>query len=85
MAGTWVGDWVLARMQPGKVRERPYLASVVGLVLLQLVGLIPIIGLVSAFASVMGFGAVLIAGFRTLRGPVAPASTGWPAPAPIAG
>src|SRR4051812_30979683 len=40
VAGGWIGDWVLARLEPGKVRERPYLAVVVGLVLLQLIGLI---------------------------------------------
>ena len=71
VAGTWLGDRVLARVDPAKVRERPYLASAVGLVLLQLVGLVPIIGLVSAVASLLGFGAVLLAGWRTLRGRMA--------------
>jgi hypothetical protein len=83
VAGAWVGDWVLARMQPARVRERPYLATVVGLVLLQLVGLIPIVGLASAIASLFGFGAVLLAGWRTLRGPGTPVSTGWPAATPV--
>ena len=82
VAGIWIGDWVLARMQPGKVRERPYLASVVGLVLLQLVGLIPVLGLVSAIASLFGFGAVLLVGWRTLRGPARPVGTGLAAPMP---
>ncbi len=83
VAGVWVGDWVLARLQPGTVRERPYLASVVGLVLLQVLGLIPIVGLISAIASLFGFGAVLLAGWRTLRGPGTPMPTGMPAPAPM--
>jgi hypothetical protein len=83
VAGVWVGDWVLARMQPGTVRERPYLASVLGLVLLQIVGLIPIVGLVSAIASLFGFGAVLLAGWRTLRGPGTPVATGMRAPAAV--
>ena len=86
VAGIRVGDWVLDRLEPGKVRERPYLASVVGLALLQLVGLIPIVGLVSAVASLLGFGAVLLAGWRTLRGrPGTPLPSGFAAPAPVAG
>ena len=82
VAGIWIGDWVLGRMQPGRVRERPFLASVVGLVLLQLVGLIPVVGLVSAIASLFGFGGVLLVGWRTLRGPGLPVATGVTAPAP---
>jgi hypothetical protein len=82
-AGIWVGDWVLARAQPGKVRERPYLASVVGLFLLQVVGLVPILGLVSAIASLLGFGAVIVLGWRTLVGhPGTPQAMAGPAPAP---
>jgi hypothetical protein len=84
VAGTWVGDWILARVDAGKVRERPYLASVLGLVVLQVVGIIPIVGLVSALASLLGFGAVLLAGWRTLRGGTGPAlPTGLPAAAPV--
>lgn len=85
VAGVWVGDWVLARMQPTKVRERPYLASVVGIMLLQLVGLIPLVGLVSVIASLLGVGAVLLAGWRTLLGQVTPLPTGMGAPAPAGG
>ena len=85
VAGIWVGDWILARLDPGKVRERPYLASVVGLIVLQVVGLIPVVGLISAFASLLGFGAVLLAGWRTLRGPGTPVQAGFSAPAPVAG
>jgi len=85
VAGGWIGDWVLARLEPGKVRERPYLAVVVGLVLLQLIGLIPVVGLVSAIASLFGFGAVLLAGWRTLRRPGTQAPMGMPSAAPIAG
>jgi len=84
VAGAWVGDRVLAAVERGKVRERPYLASVVGLVLLQVVGLVPVLGLVSAIASLFGFGAVILAGWRTLRGPGTPAATGFAAPAPVA-
>jgi hypothetical protein len=85
VAGIWVGDWILARTSPGKVRERPFLASVVGLVVLQVVGIIPIVGLVSAVASLFGFGAVLLAGWRTLTGGTGTTKTaGLPAPAPMA-
>ena len=85
VAGIWVGDWILSRVDPGKVRERPYLASVVGLVVLQIVGIIPVVGLVSAIASLLGFGAVLLAAWRTLRGPGKPFQAGFGAPAPVAG
>jgi len=83
VAGVWVGDWVLARLEPRTVHERPYLASVVGLVLLQVVGLIPFVGLISAIASLFGFGAVLLAGWRTLRGPGTPVAAGMRAPAAV--
>jgi hypothetical protein len=85
VAGTWVGDWILARVEPGKVRERPYLAAATGLVVLQVVSLIPVVGLVSVIASLLGFGAVLLACWRTLRGqPGVPVAAPRPAPAPVA-
>ena len=65
VAGIWVGDWILARLDPGKIRERPYLASVIGLVTLSVLGIIPI---VTAIASLFGYGAVLRLAWRTFRG-----------------
>ena len=64
VAGIFVGEFVLARMQPGIVRERPYLAAVIGLILLQVAGILP---LVTAIASLFGFGAVLLLAWRVFR------------------
>ena len=65
VAGIWVGDWILQRMYPGLVRERPYLASVLGLVVLTVLGIFPP---VPAIASLFGYGAVLLLAWRTFRG-----------------
>jgi hypothetical protein len=65
VAGIWIGDWVLHRLYPATVRERPYLASVVGLVILAVLAIVPF---VSAIASLFGYGAVLTLGWRTFRG-----------------
>jgi hypothetical protein len=80
VAGIWIGDWVLNRLYPNTVRERPYLASVVGLVTLGVLGVIPI---VTGIASLFGYGAVLALAWQTFRGHqavAAPASTGTHAP-----
>jgi hypothetical protein len=66
VAGIFVGEWLLDRSPGAPVRERPYLAAVIGLVVLQLIGIVPVVGIVSAIASVFGFGAVLVLGWRTL-------------------
>jgi hypothetical protein len=66
VAGIWIGEWLLTRFQAPQARERPYLAAVIGLVLLQLTGLIPVVGIVSAIASLLGFGAVLVVAWRVL-------------------
>lgn len=65
VAGIWIGDWVLHRLYPTTVRERPYLASVVGLVILAVMAIIPIL---PAIASLFGYGAVLLLAWRTFRG-----------------
>jgi hypothetical protein len=83
VAGTWIGDWVLGRLQPGRVREKPYLASVIGLLVLGAIGLVPVVGLLSAIASLFGFGAVLLAGGRSLTGRTGNGQT-LPMGAPIA-
>jgi len=84
VAGIWIGDWVLARSQPGVVRERPYLAAILGLVLLSIMGLFPPL---SAIASLFGYGAVVLLAWRTFRhhgleGSIAPTAS-TPAPMPI--
>jgi hypothetical protein len=84
VAGIAIGDWILGRLSPAVTRERPYLAAVVGLVTLEVIGIVP---LVSAIATLFGYGAVLLLAWRTLRS----STTGSPvrisqvAPAPSAG
>ncbi len=64
IAGVWIGDWLLHLTSPEKVRERPYLASVVGLLLLQIISFVPFAG---AIASMFGFGAVILLTWRAFR------------------
>jgi hypothetical protein len=87
VAAIWVGDWIIRQTDNQETRERPYLAAGFGVVALGVIGLVPLLNLVSAIASVVGFGAVLILGWRTLRvaaptsepaaGQVAVPATGW--------
>jgi len=68
VAGIWIGEWLLyrgARERP----DRPYLAAVFGLVVLQIISLVPFVG---AIASLVGFGAVLFLAWRIFRQPSAP-------------
>jgi hypothetical protein len=82
VAGIWIGDWVLARTSPETIRERPYLAAVVGILILEVLGLLPFLPMI---ASLFGFGAVLLLAWRTLRsGSIPAAATRQPAPAPMA-
>jgi hypothetical protein len=64
VAGIAIGDWILGRLSPAVTRERPYLAAVVGMVTLEVIGILP---LVSAIATLFGYGAVLLLAWRTLR------------------
>ena len=64
LSGIWIGDWVLTRTSPGTTRERPYLAAVIGLLILQVVGLLPILSMI---ASLFGYGAVLLLAWQTIR------------------
>ena len=63
VAGIWIGNWVLAQLSPGSVRERPYLAAFIGLLLLQLVDpAVPSCSRSCRPSPLLGFGAVLLAG-----------------------
>jgi hypothetical protein len=85
VAGIWIGDWLLNRMQPTVVRERPFLAAVIGLLVLQTLGLVPVLAVVAMIASLFGFGAVLLLTWRTLRsGTARQATATGAAPAPMA-
>lgn len=86
VAGIWIGEWIQARIWPGVVHERPYVAAILGILVLQSTSLVPVLGIVSVVASLFGFGAVLLVAWRTLTsrpGVVAPVA--GPVPAPVAG
>lgn len=81
VAAVWVGEWAL-ELTGGRVeRERPYLATVIGIVLLFVFGIVP---LLTAILSFLGFGAVVVAGWRTVRGITTP-PVFHPTAAPLAG
>jgi hypothetical protein len=83
VAAIWIGDWILGRTSPERVRERPYLASVIGILVLMVLAIIPLAG---AIASLFGYGAVLLLAWRVFRGSTsaaAPTVSGiTPAPMP---
>jgi hypothetical protein len=84
VAGIWIGDWILHRMQPTVVRERPFLAAVIGILVLQALAIVPVLGIVAMIVSLFGFGAVVLLVWRTLRSGTAPQATiTGPAPAPM--
>jgi hypothetical protein len=80
VAGIWIGEWLLYRGDR-PAPERPYVAAVVGLLILQIVSVVPFVG---AIASLFGFGAVLLLAWRVFRGmPATPTMTVTPTPQPI--
>jgi hypothetical protein len=84
VAGIWIGEWLLARSEARQAPDRPYLAAAIGLVLLQLTGLVPVVGILTAIASLIGFGAVLVVAWRVLTSG-RPGTQPVAAPAPMAG
>jgi hypothetical protein len=79
VAGIWIGDWILHRVSPTVVRERPYLASFIGILILQVLGIIPP---AAAIASLFGFGAVILMAWRSFRG-AQPGATEVPRQSPV--
>jgi len=65
VAGIWIGDVIVSQSSPGVQRDRPYLAALVGLTVLGAASIIPGVG---AIASIIGFGAVALLMWRTMRG-----------------
>jgi hypothetical protein len=61
----WIGDRIIERTSSWPVRERPYLAAVIGIAILSVVGIIPFVG---ALIGLIGFGAVILLIWRTLAG-----------------
>jgi len=64
VAAIWIGDWLVQRIRGAVEPERPYLAAVIGVIVLGVGGLIPLVTLI---ASLFGFGAVLLLGWRVVR------------------
>jgi hypothetical protein len=83
VAAVWVGEWLLRLLGSRAERQRPYLATTLGVVVLGVLGLIPVVGLVVAIASVLGFGAVIVLGVRTIAGGSRPVG-GAAQPQPVA-
>ena len=67
VAGIWIGDWVLHQRARDRDGERPYLAAAVGVLILEVLAIVPVLAIVVAIASLFGFGAVLLLALRTLR------------------
>jgi hypothetical protein len=68
VAGIWIGDWILGRMAPGTRHERPYLAAVLGVLVLEVIAVVPILTVIVAIASVVGFGALVRLAIQAMRG-----------------
>ena len=82
VAAAWLGAMALTLMRgPAPEPDRPYVATVVGLVLLFVAAIVP---LLTAILSFLGFGAVVVAAWRTVRGVSTPTLI-RPTPAPLAG
>jgi hypothetical protein len=83
VAAIWIGDWLVGRMRGAPEGGRPYLAAFLGVIVLMIAGVLPF---VSALATLFGFGALILAIWRTLRGDRPAVGTTQPMqPAPYAG
>lgn len=77
VAGTKLGSLILSRREAAETPEHPYLATVLGLLILQVVTFVPVFGFMFAWlAGFMGTGAVAYYAYRAWRGDTA---TGEPA------
>lgn len=76
----------MRRTSPERVRERPYLGAVIGVVILNVLGVVPILSVVVMIDSLFGFGALILLSLRTLRSrAIAQPTVAGPMPAPVAG
>jgi hypothetical protein len=74
VAAIWIGEWLVNRGRAAPP-ERPYLAAVVGIVIVTILGFVP---LLTTILSVFGLGAVVRAAWSTARGVAAPAQAQTP-------
>jgi len=84
VAAVWIGDRLLGEVGPTARRERPYAAVAIGVIGLQVLGIVPILGLLAALATMLGMGAVIILSWRTLVTRPAGPQPFVAAPAPMA-
>ncbi|MFW6075389.1 MAG: hypothetical protein ACOC9Y_07325, partial [Chloroflexota bacterium] len=69
VAGTRLGLALVARGRPLVEIEHPYLAALIGVLLLQFVGLIPFVGgAIALVAMILGTGALALVGWDALSG-----------------
>jgi hypothetical protein len=64
VAAIWIGEWLVNR-GGATPPERPYLASVIGILVVTVLGFVPLITLI---VSMFGLGAVVRAAWATVRG-----------------
>jgi sorbitol-specific phosphotransferase system component IIBC len=77
----WIGDWILRQSSSGAA-DRPFVAAVVGVLVLSIVTAVPVVG---GLVSFFGFGAVVLLMWRTLRGDLRTTQPmAQPLPAPTA-
>jgi hypothetical protein len=77
VSGIVLGERILGTGTATEPVQRPYKAALVGIIVLQVIGLIPFLGgLATAAASLFGLGAIVLLAWRTMRG----AGTGQPLP-----
>ena len=86
VTGTVIGTAVVRAFGGRPAPNHPYLAAVVGVVILELIGLVPVLGgFVGFVATLAGAGALILLAWRGWRGPRQPATTtlasGTPSPA----
>ena len=68
VTGTRIGLWIVARDRDPATIEHPYLAAVLGVVVLHVVGLIPFVGgLIQFVAAVLGAGALTLLAWNAWR------------------
>jgi hypothetical protein len=84
VAGVFVGERIVGDGTELDPTHRPYKAALVGIVVLQVIGLIPAIGgLATGIASLFGLGAIVLLAWRTMRGTGAGQVAPTSAPLPI--
>jgi hypothetical protein len=74
VAATWLGAAILRRTPIGRGQERPYRSAVLGVLVLQFTGWVPVLGaLVVLLAGVVGSGGLILPVLRTARAATHPA------------